>query len=749
MDVSPTVQHNRPVIAGRRTVVGPPPAVPVYARAVARRRRRWPRFGVLLLVLGVIARVAGWVSAECYEHLTVSAADSPPPTRIALTALTVLAEAAPMASMLLVGGGAAVLMVGLGWVVARRRRRQLRARVLTAASMATRVAIRDLSLRGARWARRGRGLRTGVLRYRPADAVVADCSEALGQALEPHVARPVVIRWEPRRSRFLIAARPDVAPRIEERCPQLGKLAEALAHLIGALVIDQRRSTVADDGSVQQLVARYAHTTRDIADTFRQRVQTVLDAKAPSPTGYWTVRWDPAANEVTVVPSEPLPRRASYPLEMPGAQDQMRIPIGLGDGGQVVYWQPALFPHLMAVGPTGTGKTVFLFGVILSCLLRGWIIVLLDPKELSFRGFDPAALTGRGFAPWGGVVSVATTEAEMEEAIGFFHANMRNRYAAIKGFEVEEDDLPPVLMIVDEAGELVERLNEYQSSDEKYQDLLARAERDGRDPSEVTKPKGMKNPELRKVWSGLRLGRQAKDYVITATQRPDVTFIPGEARSNLTTRVGLGHLDGAALEMVFNTRAVQQRVYDYVVDPVTGQRQRQRVRGRATVDVGNGPQTIQTYFVPDPAKLVTGELDPDEAAIIQRLHELVTTSRRRWQHQAEASRASARHLVAAARDLAAEAQRTSVVAIDAPESTAEPVNEPAGEPIAAEHLQVGQRIVVGLDGAPFEAVVTEIEDDPIQEGDLQFTYRIDGNDRAGEIWVTSFGRRELVPALAD
>ena len=447
-------------------------------------------------------------------------------------------------------------------------------------------------------------------------------------------------------------------------------------------------------------------------------------------------------------PSQPLPRRADYPVLMPGPDQQMIIPLGVGDGGQVVSWQPALFPHLMAVGPTGTGKTVFLFGLIISCLLRGWVIVLLDPKELSFRGFDPEALVGRGFAPWGGIVSVATTEAEMEEAIGFFHSNMRNRYAAIKGFEVSEDDLPPVLMIVDEAGELVERLNEYQSSEEKHQDLQDRAERAGQDAKDVAKPKGVKNPELRKVWSGLRLGRQARDIVCTATQRPDVSFIPGEARSNLTTRVGLGHLDGAALEMVFNTRAIQQRVYDYVVDPVTGQRQRQRIRGRATVDVGNGPQTIQTYYVPDPAKYVTGALNARETAIIERLHQLVDASRPQWAHQTEAPAASARQLAAAAREInrhvseVQEVQDTEVIGVAIDGDLME-------ERLPADRLEVGQSVLIEVDSVPTLVLITEIEDDPYQDDDLQVTYQVTGDEpRAGQLGVTSLGRREQIAIAA-
>ena len=703
------------------------------------RRARWPGCSVYLLAMGALSIALGVAAGA------VPASVQPPQVQAGLVAVQ---EWVPTIAKFLLGAGLAVLVVGVSSRLLLRRRRQVRARVLTAASAATRVGIEGLSLRRARWARWGRGLRSGVLKYRPAEAVVEDWSETLAAVLAPHVAAPVAVRWIPRNCRFEIAPRPVVPLRIEERSPQLGKLVEALSHVIGTLLVDQRRSAIEEDGSVQQLVARYAHTTRDIADTFRQRVQLVLDAKAPSPTGYWTVRWDPAVNEVTVQPSQPLPRRADYPVTMPGPDQQMIIPLGVGDGGQVVSWQPALFPHLMAVGPTGTGKTVFLFGLIISCLLRGWVIVLLDPKELSFRGFDPQALVGRGFAPWGGIVSVATTEAEMEEAIAFFHSNMRNRYAAIKGFEVSEDDLPPVLMIVDEAGELVERLNEYHSSEEKHQDLQDRAERAGQDAKDVAKPKGVKNPELRKVWSGLRLGRQARDIVCTATQRPDVSFIPGEARSNLTTRVGLGHLDGAALEMVFNTRAIQQRVYDYVVDPVTGQRQRQRIRGRATVDVGNGPQTIQTYYVPDPAKYVTGALNARETAIVERLHQLVEASRPQWAHQTEAPAASTRQLAAAAREInrhvfeVQEVQDTEVIGVAIDGDLLE-------ERLPADRLEVGQSVLIEVDSVPTLVLITEIEDDPYQDDDLQVTYQVTGDEpRAGQLGVTSLGRREQIAIAA-
>ena len=703
----PSAQTPQPLLPpptpgpGRQSLTTKAPLVRApIATSIEQNRARWPAFGGCLIVLGLL--LIGITLANRAVHAT-----NPP--RWVTTARQFIDHWAPLIGDELTAGGILILILGYGWRLLRRKQRQTKATVMATCAGVLQVPAARLSLRRARWAPWGRGLKRATLKYRSAE-VVSDYSDALGAALAPHVLTPVTVKWLPRKTRFQITPRPIPVLRLEDKHPELGKLAAQLTLMIGSLVVDQRKSKVAADGSVQQLVGRYANTTRDVGDGFRQRVQAVLDSRAPSPTGYWNVRWDPATSTVTVSPSHPLPQRADFPLEMPDESEQMHIPLGVGDGGAEVFWDPETFPHLLCVGPTGTGKTIFLNNLIVACAMRGWSIVLVDPKELSFRGFDPVALAKRGWQAWAGVEVVATSEAEMERGIDLFYQTMRDRYAALKHFEVREADLPPMLLIIDEAGELVERLGEYHTSEEKLQDLTAQAEAEGRDPSKVTKPKGTKNPELRKIWSGLRLGRQGRTFVVTATQRPDVSYIPGEARSNLTTRVGLGHLDGAALEMVFNTRAIQQRVFEYELDPRTGQRRKTRVRGRATVDVGKGPQTIQTFWVPDPAKVITGELAVDDAQLITALQELVSQSADRWSKQTEVPKSSSGQRAAAIQAVEAELEATA--------DSQDEADSPAGadltegmQLVPGNRLQVGQIALLEVDCVKTLVEIQEIEGD--------------------------------------
>jgi hypothetical protein len=417
---------------------------------------------------------------------------------------------------------------------------------------------------------------------------------------------------------------------VEERHSTVGTMTRTLEHILGGLIVDQDQTNVSDSGEVDQFVATYPQTTRDLAESFRQRLKVILDAKTPCPTGYWMVKLDPASSRITVQPSQPMPRLAELPLIPLTPADRMRIPVGVAAGGQIIHWEPASSPHMLLVGPTGSGKTIFINSMIDLVAARGWRIDLLDPKELSYRGYIPESLKAKGLPPWPGINRVATSELDMEGAIDDLYEELRERYYQLKIFGVTEQQLQPRLAIIDEAGEMVERLNAFHTSEAKYLALVEKAIAEGRNPDDVAKPKGTRNPVLLKLWSLLRLGRQAKIFVITATQRPDVTFIPGEARSNLVARVAMGKQDGPALDMVFNTRMIQQRIHETVTDPDTGEKLITRIRGRATIDIGGGPISVQTFWTPDPALVITGELDQDGVDLVARQYAYVCDSAARW-----------------------------------------------------------------------------------------------------------------------
>lgn len=667
----------------------------------------------ILAMFGGLSLGAGWLANQPFTRNLGAWAVEP---------LAHTARWAPIIGTWLLGATAILLAFWLTRQIRFLRRRRTIQMITGAAAQALRVPRALLRLRRAKWSKEQ--LASGRLSYRQAHLVVQDLSNELLRALATHVAGPVSVRWNRRRQRFEIRPR---TLRLEEQHPAIQRVAAALAHIVGELQIDQSRTTVSPSGSVQRFAAKYRHTTKDIGEGFRLRIQTILDSKAPSSTGYWSVSWSPSANSIELTPAEPLPTVARYPLDQPELDQQLIIPLGLGEGAKVVSWLPEQLPHMLLVGPTGTGKTIFLFSLLVSCLARGWLVVLIDPKELSFRGFDPVVLRRRGLREWPGIQRLATSEQAMEGAIAWAHARMRDRYAGLKNFEVREQDLPPMLVIVDETGEMAERLNEYQQSQEKKDE----AEAAGR------KVAGSKNPELRKLWSNLRLGRQGRVFVVTATQRPDVTFIPGEARSNLTTRVGLGPLEGQALEMVFNTRAVQQRMTEMVTDPVTGEQSRQRIRGRATVDVGGGPQTIQTWWVPDPAKIITGELGAEDITAIEAMQDLVDQSRPRWRWQVEAPTPDEFDRRAAEQAFAVNLVKAEREEAGSPDDQVDDT-EPAGErSIKGRDLEPGLRALLQIDGAQLEVEVEGVDEDPYDDSLLEITYR-----HGGLPAVTSIARDE-------
>ena len=663
---------------------------------------------------------------------------------------------------------AAAVMVGLalvGWSArfARHRHDADRQRVIAAAASVLRTQPATIVLRGARWDH-GSLLRGRF--YYPRGSVLADCSEQLTTVLAPFAAGALRARWERRADHFVVDLMPPRPLRVEESSDEVRRVFVPLDHMLTGLCIDQARTRLLKDGQLEQVVATYSTTTRDIGDGFRQRVQTVLDAKAPSPTGYWSLEWQPARSQVIIKPSTPLPSSAPYPT-WSAPEEHLRVPVGLAEGGVTQFWDPLGAPHMLVIGPTGTGKTIFINSVLGGCLSRGWRVFLADPKELSFRAFEASTLAGLDLPAWPGVDTVATDDRGMELVISEVYEEMRRRYAAVKTFEVAERDLQPLLLVVDEAGELVERLNAYHVGEDKLRDLRKEAAARGEDPDQVVKPKGTKNPVLGLIWSLLRLGRQCRVYVLIATQRPDVTFIPGEARSNLNTRVGLGRLDGYALEMLFGTRAVQQRVHEVRVDPETGERTRRRVAGRATVDLGAGPITLQGFWVPDPAKAITGELTVPDRAAVRDMHAHVAAHHFRWPgvqtEQPGTDAVGSDAWLSAGQGRCLEDQQTPASS-PTTGATIDVVDEMVLAPIydqielsgyeqcPARALAAGQMVVLEVECRPTPVRLVELTPDPFGGGDdeLQVDYEIcDPDPRAGQPGVTTLTGRELVPVIPD
>ena len=77
----------------------------------------------------------------------------------------------------------------------------------------------------------------------------------------------------------------------------------------------------------------------------------------------------------------------------------------------------------------------------------------------------------------------------MEEAIDDIYEELRERYFQLKIFGITEQELRPRLAIIDEAGEMVERLNAFHTSEAKYLALIEKAVAEGRNPDDVAKPK--------------------------------------------------------------------------------------------------------------------------------------------------------------------------------------------------------------------------------------------------------------------
>lgn len=234
---------------------------------------------------------------------------------------------------------------------------------------------------------------------------------------------------------------------------------------------------------------------------------------------------------------------------------------------QPISWWPKKVPHRLIIGPTGSGKTSSIHTFITQAARCHWQVFVCDRKNVEFRGFRD----------WPNVACVAT---RIEDQIALIHRVwmiMKERYALGESGDANTEDFVPIMLVLDELTELLKDIDSY------YSKLKQRFPKESKNwPKEL--------PTEEEIGSILRLGRTARIHIIIGMQRPDVKYLAGENRDNLTGRQSLGSLGRHGADMLWG----DYRTGTTIPATLLG-------RGIALNDAGS-PVEVQHYFTPDPNK---------------------------------------------------------------------------------------------------------------------------------------------------
>ncbi|MCQ2799434.1 MAG: DUF87 domain-containing protein [Bacilli bacterium] len=196
------------------------------------------------------------------------------------------------------------------------------------------------------------------------------------------------------------------------------------------------------------------------------------------------------------------------------AKYSMHVPFGKSISGDCISQDLRKFPHLLVAGTTGSGKSIFMHGLIMSLIMKNrpedLKIVLIDPKRVEMSKYKnlPHLLCPIIKEPSEAKVCMDKLIEEMERRNKIFEACDVRDIAGYNGYFAESHGykkLPYIVVLIDE-----------------YADL-----------SDSCKTLGE---------SVVRIAQKARSagiHLVIATQRPTVQVITGTIKANIPVRVAL------------------------------------------------------------------------------------------------------------------------------------------------------------------------------------------------------------------
>jgi hypothetical protein len=204
--------------------------------------------------------------------------------------------------------------------------------------------------------------------------------------------------------------------------------------------------------------------------------------------------------------------------ELPEATiGQLFIPVGKTPAGETITADLAAFPHLLVSGSTGSGKTIFLYGLVASLIHQfgpdELSLLLIDPKQTDFIFFENLPHL-RDLA---GEVVIEPEEAitwlellESEELPARSQQLRQARKRELKEYNQHHPEAPmkPIVVVIDEYADLVQVI------DKKERKEFER--------------------------SLIRLAQRARNvgiHLVIATQRPSADIVTSALKINLPARI--------------------------------------------------------------------------------------------------------------------------------------------------------------------------------------------------------------------
>lgn len=281
-----------------------------------------------------------------------------------------------------------------------------------------------------------------------------------------------------------------------------------------------------------------------------------------STDGGVVLRFDDAPSSFPAAVAPPVTEPVTSVEEAKRRYKDFRWQLGLDARGNVIAPSIKEVFHVLAVGGTGSGKSVWIRGLIESARLSGFRVYLGDGKMSDYPALENAS----------GVVMRSSDAAQHVVLVAEVHDEMVRRQAVAEQRKREgypdPFDFEPILLVMDEfasmRGDVLEFLGDKKAAME---------------------------PWLKQVAAISRKGRELKVHLVLASQDLYVENIPAQWQANFQLLVSLGEIEDRTLDTKFIPDALKEEAKR------VGARITRRDRGRGLfVDKANPAAIRITEF---------------------------------------------------------------------------------------------------------------------------------------------------------